>query len=556
MKKLMKFAQHLKVLYVEDNQEARESTLGLLDNIFENITTAVNGEDGLEKFKQDEFDLILSDINMPKMNGIEMITKIREINKDVPILILSAYNESGYFIDTIKQGVEGYLLKPIDLYQFIDMINKAIEKIYLKSEIKLYQNNLEERVQEQTKELYRQLYFDGLTSLENRTSLLKVIEEEKPYGLMLIDINNFSALNDIYGSDVGDDILKNVAKLLLNLAKNQYRVFRVSGDQFAFLDMNDDNFNFTQNVVTNILNEIESTTITTKDETIKINIAVTVSVVSNSEASKMFKNAQIALHYAKRTNQYIIFYSDELNLDKHYKKELDAVVMVKDALAEDRLIPVFQKIEKYEECETYECLVRIKQDEKLISPFMFLDAIKRTKYYTELTKVMITKSFEKFKATDTNFSINLSFEDISNKHLVNFLQDKIKQTNMAHQLILEILESESIDNFKLVKSFTESMQNLGVRISIDDFGSGYSNFSHILELNPDIIKIDGSLIKNIHEDRKSFIIVKTIISFAKELGIDTVVEFVHNKEVLEKTRELDVTGYQGYFIAEPLENNI
>ena len=184
---------------------------------------------------------------------------------------------------------------------------------------------------------------------------------------------------------------------------------------------------------------------------------------------------------------------------------------------------------------------------------MFLDAIKRTKYYTELTKVMITKSFEKFKATDTNFSINLSFEDISNKHLVNFLQDKIKQTNMAHQLILEILESESIDNFKLVKSFTESMQNLGVRISIDDFGSGYSNFSHILELNPDIIKIDGSLIKNIHEDRKSFIIVKTIISFAKELGIDTVVEFVHNKEVLEKTKELDVTGYQGYFIAEPSE---
>ncbi len=553
MKKLMKYAQHLKVLYVEDNQEARESTLGLLNNIFENITTAINGEDGLEKFKKDEFDLILTDINMPKMNGIEMITKIRERNKDIPILILSAYNESGYFIDTIKQGVEGYLLKPIDLHQFIDMINKAIEKIYLKSEIKLYQNNLEERVQEQTKKLYRQLYFDGLTSLENRNSLLKVIEDEKPYGLMLIDINNFSALNDIYGSDVGDDILKNISRLLLNLAKDQYRVFRVSGDQFAFLDMNDDNFNFTQNVVTNILNEIENTTITTEDEMIKINIAVTVSVVSNCEVSKMFKNAQVALHYAKRTNQYIIFYSDELNLDRHYKRELDAVVMVKDALAKDRLIPVFQKIEKYEEHETYECLVRIKQDDKLISPFMFLDAIKRTKYYTELTKVMITKSFEKFKDTDTHFSINLSFEDISNKHLVNFLQEMIKQTKMTHQLILEIVESESIDNFKLVKSFTKKMQNIGVRISIDDFGSGYSNFSHILELNPDIIKIDGSLIKNIHEDRKSFIIVKTIISFAKELGIDTVVEFVHNKEVLEKTKELDVTGYQGYFIAEPSE---
>ena len=550
----MKFAQQLKVLYVEDNQEAREATIGLLENIFDNTTVAINGEDGLEKFKKDNFDLILTDINMPKMNGIEMTTKIREINQDIPILILSAYNESGYFMETIRQGVDGYLLKPIDLNQFIDMINKAIEKIYLKREIILYQNNLEEKVQEQTKELYERLYFDGLTSLENRNSLLKTIEEEKPYGLMLIDINHFSALNDIYGSDVGDDILKNVSKLLLGLAKEQYRVFRVSGDQFAFLDMNKDNLNFTQNIVTDILNEIENTTITTEDEMIKINIAVTASVVSNCEVAKMFKNAQTALHYAKKTNQYIIFYSDGLNLDEHYKKELDAVVMVKEALAEDRLIPVFQKIEKYEKCDTYECLVRIKQKEKLISPFVFLDAIKRTKYYTELTKVMIKKSFEKFKGTNTNFSINLSFEDISNKDLVNFLEEMLEQTNIASQLILEILESESINNFKLIKNFTKTMQNLGVRISIDDFGSGYSNFSRILELNPDIIKIDGSLIKNIHEDKKSFIIVKTIINFAKELGIDTVVEFVHNKEVLEKTKELDVTGYQGYFIAKPLEN--
>jgi len=553
MNKLMKFAQELQLLYVEDNKEARDSTIGLLDNIFNNITVAIDGQDGLEKFQSKSFDLIFTDINMPKMNGIEMITKIREINKDIPILILSAYNESGYFIETIKQGVEGYLLKPIDLNQFMTMVDKAIEKIYLKREIELYQNNLEEKVKEQTKELYEQLYFDSLTSLENRNSLIKVIEDEKPFGLMLIDINNFSALNDIYGSDIGDNILKNVSKLLINLAKDQYKVFRVAGDQFAFLDMYDDNHNFTQNIVTNILNKIENTTITTEDDSIKINIAVTVSVVLSSDATKMFKNAQIALHYAKKTNQYIIFYSDKLNLDKHYRKELDAVRMVKKALDEDRLFPVFQKIEKYEEYDTYECLVRIKQNEKLISPLVFLDAIKRTKYYTELTKVMIKKSFEKFRGTDTHFSINLSFEDISNKHLVSFLENTIKETNMARQLILEILESESINNFKLVKNFAKRMQDSGVRISIDDFGSGYSNFARILELNPDIIKIDGSLIKNIHEDKKSFIIVKTIVNFAKELGIQTVVEFVHNQEVLEKTKELQVDGYQGYFIAEPME---
>jgi len=554
MKKLMKFAQELHVLYVEDNQEARESTLGLLNNIFHNITLATNGEEGLEKFQKGNFDLILTDINMPKMNGIEMVTKIREVNQHVPILILSAYNESGFFIETIKQGVEGYLLKPIDLKQFIDMLNKSVEKIYLKKELEHYQNDLEEKVREQTDTLYKQLYYDKLTSLENRNSILKVIEEEKPLGLMLIDINNFSVLNDIYGSDAGDNILQSVSNLLTNLAKDEYRVFRVGGDQFAFLNMYDENHNFTQNVVTNILNVIEDATVSTEDEMITINIAVTVSVVTHCEVSKMFKNAEVALHYAKKTNQYIIFYSDALNLDNHYKKELNALLMVKKALLEDRIIPVFQKIEKYEKHKTYECLVRIKENDTLIVPFVFLDAIKRTKYYIELTKVMIKKSFEKFKGTDTHFSINLSFEDISNKHLVLYLEDILRETGMAHQLILEILESESIDNFKLMKSFVIKMQNLGVKISIDDFGSGYSNFSRILELNPDIIKIDGSLIKNICEDKKSFIIVKTIANFAKELGIQTVVEFVHSEAVLQKTKELKIDAYQGYFIAEPRED--
>ncbi len=553
MKELMSFARELQVLYVEDNQAAREATLGFLENIFHNITVAVNGEDGLEKFQTQKFDLILTDINMPKMNGIEMITKIREIDRDIPILILSAYNESGYFIETIKQGVEGYLLKPIDLEQFIAMINKSIEKIYLKREIERYQNNLEEKIKEKTQKLYKQLYFDELTSLENRNSLLETIKKKTPAGLMLIDINNFSALNDIYGSDVGDSILKHISMLLTHLASEQYKVFRVGGDQFAFLDLNEEHPTLTQKSVTEILNKIENATITAEDEMIKINISVTVSVVTACEASKMFKNAEIALHYAKKTNQYIIFYSDALNLEKHYKKELDAVQMVKKALDEDRVFPVFQKIEKYEGDETYECLVRIKENGEIISPFVFLDAIKRTKYYTELTKVMITKSFEKFAGTDIHFSINLSFEDISNKHLLSFLEEIIQEKNMAKQLILEIVESESIDNFALVKNFTKRMQSIGVSISIDDFGSGYSNFAHILELNPDIIKIDGSLIKNICEDNKSFIIVKTIINFAKELGIKTVVEFVHNQEVLERTKELSVDGYQGYFIAEPME---
>ena len=97
----------------------------------------------------------------------------------------------------------------------------------------------------------------------------------------------------------------------------------------------------------------------------------------------------------------------------------------------------------------------------------------------------------------------------------------------------------------------EIFRALGVRIALDDFGSGFSNFNYILTLAPDCIKIDGSLIKNIHQDTKSKEMVKAICSFSKSLGITTVAEFVHNKEVFEVAKEIGIDYFQGYYFAEP-----
>jgi EAL domain-containing protein (putative c-di-GMP-specific phosphodiesterase class I) len=97
------------------------------------------------------------------------------------------------------------------------------------------------------------------------------------------------------------------------------------------------------------------------------------------------------------------------------------------------------------------------------------------------------------------------------------------------------------------------MKALGVRIALDDFGSGYSNFSYLMELKPDFIKIDGSLIKEIDTNNNSYIIVKTIANFSNELNIDVIAEYIHSKEVYEKTRELNITGFQGYYLGEPTQ---
>ncbi|MCK5110956.1 MAG: response regulator [Arcobacteraceae bacterium] len=126
---LIKFGKTLKVLYVEDNEDARIQTLKMLDNFFANIVVAVDGEDGLKKFQQDEYHLIITDISMPNKNGIDMLRDIKTEDDDVFCLIISAHNESHYFIDAIELGVDGFLLKPVKVDQFSPIIFKTIKRI-------------------------------------------------------------------------------------------------------------------------------------------------------------------------------------------------------------------------------------------------------------------------------------------------------------------------------------------------------------------------------------------------------------------------------------------
>jgi len=369
--------------------------------------------------------------------------------------------------------------------------------------------------------------------------------------MMLLDINRFSTINNIYGGKVGDKVLKSIASILDNFKDEGYIAYRVSADQFALII---EQKNISKDIQSPqiILDKITNKAIemVVNDTPIDINLTATIGIVENIENSKLLEYADMTLKYAKKTYQPFVVYSPELKIKKNYQKALDALTLVKTALKEDRLIPFFQPIVKSNEV-TYECLVRIIKDGEIISPFFFVDEIKHTSYYTELTKTMIDKSFEYFKDKKNSFSINLSFEDILNTHIIDHIKQKLKTTKMNKQLILEILESESIENFEIVKLFIKEMKSLGVRIALDDFGSGYSNFTYLHELNPDYLKIDGSLIKDIHTNDKSHIIVKTIVSFAQELGIKTIAEYIHNKDVYKKVVDLDIDGHQGYYLGEP-----
>ncbi len=231
---------------------------------------------------------------------------------------------------------------------------------------------------------------------------------------------------------------------------------------------------------------------------------------------------------------------------------------ISKAIEKDFVIPVFQPIVNInKEIVKYEVLMRIVEynngKEVLLSPYLFLKEAIKTKQYDILMKIIINKSFEIMQNKNCDFSINLSFRDVYNKNLINFLKEKINENkSLANRLIIEILESDEIDDVNLMNEFILEFKSFGVKIAIDDFGTGYSNYSRIISLNPDFIKIDGSLIKYINKDKKSYTIVKSIINYAKEESIKTIAEFVHSKEIFDIVKELSVDEFQGFYFSEPL----
>ena len=199
-------------------------------------------------------------------------------------------------------------------------------------------------------------------------------------------------------------------------------------------------------------------------------------------------------------------------------------------------------------------LVQDNGEEKTyVSPVQFLDISIQTKRYNELSKIIIFKALEMLKNSDNHFSINFAYQDIKNKELIRLLYRFLEENpDVAKRCTFEILESELIEDTQMLLSFINRVRKHGVQIAIDDFGIGFSNLEMILSSQPDIIKIDGSLVKNVDIDSKSLTLVEAIVAFSHKMGIKVVAEYVHSKEVYDILKNTDVDMFQGYYFSKPV----
>ncbi|WP_456479150.1 EAL domain-containing protein [Nautilia sp.] len=226
------------------------------------------------------------------------------------------------------------------------------------------------------------------------------------------------------------------------------------------------------------------------------------------------------------------------------------------AIKKNNVISLFQPIvdNKSKKTVKYESLVRIIDEEgNMLSPFHFLDIAKKAGLYGEIGIRVLENTFMVYENKNVSVTINISPNDI----MKDFITERIYELLDSHKpkkgaVTFEILEDEIIQFPSMIKNFVDKVKNYDVQIAIDDFGSGYSNFSRIMELNADIIKIDGSLIKDIDTDKTKQVIVESIVNFAKKENKLTVAEFVENEAIYSVLTKLGVDYSQGYYFSKPL----
>lgn len=379
--------------------------------------------------------------------------------------------------------------------------------------------------------------------------------------LIIIDIDKFQSLNSIYGYDIGNIILKKFAEFLSDYAfDKKYKVYRIFGDEFAlyeevgdFLDIK--KYEKELNELVSLLHKFRFK-IYGIDEFLDIDATIGLSIAQTNP----MQCADTALRYAKKMHKDYVTYTHTIDNKLELKNSVEWTTKIKEALASNHIIPVYQPIvDREQNIIKYEVLMRILKitDEgyTLISPDKFLNIAIVTKQYYNIFSLMLNQVLRDIQRSDKLFSINISFSDMYDINFIKMLETSFSHyNNLENRLIFEILESEQIDDFSKINTFIDRFKDIGIKIAIDDFGTGYSNFSNVLEIKPDYIKVDGSIIKNIVNDKNALAMLKSIIFFSHEFNAKVIAEYISDEKIFQLAYDLGVDEFQGYYFSPPIEN--
>lgn len=553
--KIRKFGKTMSVLYVEDEETVRQQVGRMLSRIFDDLDLACDGAEALYKYENKDYDLVITDLSMPNMDGDTLTSIIRENNLNQAIIVITANQNIEQILSLVENGISGYILKPIDTEKMFKQIYDTVQNIYADKTIKYHNKIMRDKLKNNSTTTNDFKDIDHITNLFNYSHLMDTLSENTEKFVLLININGFKLINEGYSYEHGNDFLLQFATILKDESrKYDYTAFRVSGDNFLLLK-NEINMSCGEL-------EIEAIKMCKSIEQQKINmiemknIDLQLTMAIGKGKGKILDNLYKTLEYAKKNFLKYAMIKDIPDSSQVAMDIMKVKKLLQTSLDDDLLVPFFQPIVDKSGEVRHEVLMRIRDtlhENKYITPISFLQIAKDHNYYNEMSKVVILKAIDYAIKTKGTFSLNFSYQDMRNNDFLDTLEDVIVKNNLGSKLIFEIVESDIIDDMDVVNSFLKRFKRLGVLVAIDDFGSGYSNFSYIFNINPDFIKLDGSIVKDILTDEKMYFFVETMIKFAHRFNIKVIAEYVSSEEIYMELMKLDVDAMQGYYLGHPAE---
>ena len=535
-----------KVLIVDDNSNNIRLAADTLKNMDVSIVFATSGFKALDILKDQTIDLILMDINMPEMDGFETTKKI---DKNIPVIFVTALDDQDSVLRAFSEGGLDYITKPFHPEEL-----QARVRTHLK--LSRLNKNLAYEVELKTQELKDSLFIDHVTGAYNVSKLYYDLESSNKTVGAMIHIKELEQYEIAFGLERVEKVLSYFVNWLNNLSEFDITVYSSSFSDFICLFETDD-IEEIERCCHFIQSQLERVDMDIIDAMINLNAIIT---VARGNKEQLVQNLRISQLEAKNKNlNYYLFEQAGMDIIKEQAKNIFQIDFLKKSFANDTIVPYFQPLveSKSGKIVKYECLARIKDEGKVISPFFFIDAAKKLGAITKITRIMIEKSCKVFAGSKMGLSINITKEDLMEEYLLEVLDSTTKKYDIAkEQITLEILEEISVfgDN-KVIEELLKLKQD-GYKIALDDFGSENASFSRMLDLKVDILKIDAAFIKNIHTHKNSRLIVEGIIHIAKLFDYDVVAEYVHNEEVLEVINELGIEYSQGYHFSPPLEKPV
>jgi len=553
------------LLYVEDNTIIQKIVKEILQTHFKEIYIANDGEKGLKLYQEKNPDIVLADISMPNMNGLDMISNIKKLNPNQKIALLTGYNNITYLNKAINIGVDKYILKPIDHKQMLIALEDIVKSLKIEYEQKKYKKDLEFASQH-----------DELTGLMKRTLFHKKLKElidnstqsNKKVAILSIDLNLFKSINDTYGHDAGDAVLKRVAKNLLQSLRKDDIVARFGGDEFAvaigYLKRHNHILSFLKRIEDSFL---EPLLYIDNSSEYHIPISLSIGITFYSKESndistqKLLKQADKAMYMAKKSKRMYSFFdsSKESSLETKEKKAQE----INQAIKRNEFMLYYQPTIdiKTNKVVAFEALVRWNHPQKgILTPDSFLPYIlDNPEIMCSLGRWIVRSVFNQFeiwreKGYDFMISINISSKEFESQKFISMLKELLYEYPLVtpEKIIFEIVESIAIKDIEIKNSSLEQVKELGFKITLDNFGTGYSTISSINKFGVDSIKIDKRFVMSMLDSRDDHSIVNASIQLAKVFGYKVIAEGVKSREHLPVLLELGCDEAQGYGIAKPM----